>query len=377
MHTNLGRAVLPPSVARKLAEMDRCCNLQIDLESGERGKRNFMTERLLCRLTGAESAMLVTNNAAATFFILSALCAGREVVVSRGQLIEIGGSFRLPDCIRQSGAVMVEVGTTNKTHLRDYAGAMSERTGVLLRCNPSNYRITGFTKSVPAGDLALLKKDRPDVLVVDDLGCGALVDLSRFGLPKETTVRESLEAGADLCCFSGDKLIGGPQAGIIVGRADVIKRLKKHPLARMLRVDKMVDLALEWTLRLFLEPDRLAETHPTFRMLTEPAERLLERAEDLKRAAAERAPGLCLSLRAGRSAVGGGTLPDTEIPTWLLSVRAEGMSAGALCAALRRHEPPVIARIEEGGVVLDMRTLLEGEDEIVCDALASAGKEAR
>jgi L-seryl-tRNA(Ser) seleniumtransferase len=374
LHTNLGRAVLPASVARRLAEMDRCCNLQIDLDTGERGKRNFMTERLVCRLTGAEAAMVVTNNAAATLLILSGLCAGREVVISRGQLIEIGGSFRLPECIAQSGAIMVEVGATNKTHLRDYAGALSERTGMILRCNPSNYRIVGFTKSVSIAELATLKKDRSDLIVVDDLGCGALVDLARFGLPKEPTVQDSLAAGADLCCFSGDKLIGGPQAGIIVGRKDLILRLKKHPLARMLRVDKMVDLALEWTLRLFLEPEKLPETHPTFRMLTTPAPLLKRRAARLKKQVEAQTRELGLRVRPGESAVGGGSLPATAIPTWLLAVRSERLGADALSRALRLHEPPVIARVEQGEVVLDMRTLLEGEDAIVRDALVGVGK---
>ncbi|HBF33477.1 TPA: L-seryl-tRNA(Sec) selenium transferase [Candidatus Sumerlaeota bacterium] len=369
LHTNLGRSVLPPSVAQKLGQMDRCCNLQVDLETGERGKRNYMTEKLICRLTGAEAALLVTNNAAATFLILSALCAGKEVVISRGQLIEIGGAFRLPDCIAQSGATMVEVGTTNKTHLRDYSAALTERTGLLLRCNPSNYRMTGFTKSVSIGEMVSLKKERPDLTVVDDLGCGALIDLSQYGLPKEPTVQESIAAGADLCCFSGDKLIGGSQAGIIVGRADLIKKLKKHPLSRMLRVDKLIDLSLEHTLRLFLEPEKLAETHPTFRMLTIPADALKEQAERLKEQIETSGSALQLSVCPGESAVGGGSLPGVAIPTWLLCVRSSTQNADALCKSLRLHEPPIITRIEDNSVVFDMRTLLPGEDAIVRDAL--------
>jgi L-seryl-tRNA(Ser) seleniumtransferase len=252
LHTGLGRAVLPQCAVDALGELNGCCNLQIDLDSGQRGKRNYATERLLCKLTGAEAAVVVNNNAAATFLILSALCKGQEVVVSRGQLIEIGGSFRLPDCIHESGATLVEVGTTNKTHLRDYEQALSPNTAALLRVNPSNYRITGFVKDVPIADLVSLKKKQP-VLVIDDLGCGALVELGPFGLPHEPTVPDSVAAGADLVCFSGDKLIGGPQSGIIVGKRELIARIKKHPLNRMLRVCKMTDVALERTLRLFLQ----------------------------------------------------------------------------------------------------------------------------
>jgi len=369
LHTGLGRAVLPQQAAQALAAMSGCCNMQIDLATGLRGKRSFSSEMLLCRLTGAEAALVVNNNAAATFLILAALCPGREVIVSRGQLIEIGGSYRLPDCIRQSGAVMREVGTTNKTHLRDYEQALTENTGALLHVNPSNYRVIGFSKSVSIEELVSLRANLP-LYVIDDLGCGALVDLAAHGLPHEPTVQESVAAGADIVCFSGDKLIGGPQAGIIVGRRDLIARIKKHPLTRMLRICKLTDAALESALRLFLTPETLCQTHPTLRMIATPAPELRRRAQALKRRVQRASKGLRLDVVAVESEVGGGSLPGVGIPSWALAVRHAALSTDALSARLRRNEPPVIARIHEDAVLLDMRTLLEGEDRLVAEALA-------
>lgn len=369
LHTGLGRAVLPQRAVDALAGLNCCCNLQIDLDTGLRGKRNFMTERLLCRLTGAEAAMVVNNNAAATLLILTALCRGKEVVVSRGQLIEIGGSYRLPDCVHQSGATLVEVGTTNKTHLRDYESALTENTGALLRVNPSNYRIVGFTNDVPVEELVSLKSRQP-VLVIDDLGCGALVDLAAYGLPHEPTVQESVAAGADLVCFSGDKLIGGPQAGIIVGKRDLVQQIKKHPLTRMLRVDKMTDLALEQTLRLFLEPETLLKENPTLRMLTTPVEEIKRRAEWLKRRLDKTDGTLSFRVVGTDSATGGGALPGVPIPSYALGVRSAVCSAQALARRLRQHEPPIVTRVHEDEVLLDLRTVLEGEERILLDALS-------
>lgn len=361
LHTGLGRAVLPRAAAAALSELDRCCNLQIDLATGTRGRRNYETEQLLCELTGAEAAMVVNNNAAATLLILAALCAGREVVVSRGQLIEIGGSFRLPDCVHQSGARLVEVGTTNKTHLRDYAAALNENTAAVMRVNPSNYRVVGFTAEVSVAELVSLKREK-DLLVIDDLGCGALVGLERFGLEHEPTVGESIAAGADLVCFSGDKLIGGPQAGIIAGRAGLVQRIRKHPLTRMLRVDKCTDIALEHTLRLFLDPDHLPETNPTYTMLATPLEMLHRRARSIQRRVRQKAASATVRIIEGESALGGGSLPATPIRTWLIALTLPGLSSGELAARLRSCEPPVITRIADDVVVLDMRTLLPGED---------------
>jgi L-seryl-tRNA(Ser) seleniumtransferase len=373
LHTGLGRAVLPEPAAKALAGLDRCCNLQIDLETGLRGKRNHRTEQLLCRLTGAEAAMVVNNNAAATLLMLTALCRDREVIVSRGQLIEIGGSYRLPDCVHQSGAHLVEVGTTNKTHLRDYEAAITENTGALMRVNPSNYRVVGFSKEVSVGELVSLKK-KQDVLVLDDLGCGALRDLREYGLPHEPTAPESIAAGADLVCFSGDKLIGGPQAGIIIGRADLIRQIRKHPLTRMLRVGKLTDMALEQTLRLFLEPEKLAETNPTLRMLALKPEELKKKAQRLARRLKKNAPAVTCEVIPCESALGGGALPATPIPSWGIAVSVDGLSANQLLKHLRKNEPPVIARVADDAVILDMRTLMEEEERIIEHAVGEIMK---
>jgi len=368
LHTGLGRAVLPPAAVEALGSLGGCCNLQIDIESGQRGKRNAMTESLLTRLTGAEDAMVVNNNAAATLLILAALCHGMEVIVSRGQLIEIGGSYRLPDCIHHSGAILVEVGTTNRTHLRDYETALTEQTGAVMRVNPSNYRFVGFWQQVPIADLVTLKQTRP-VFVVDDLGCGALVDLRQFGLPHEPTVPDSIAAGADLVCFSGDKLIGGPQAGIIVGKRNLIQKIRQHPLTRMLRVGKLTDMALEQTLRLFLEADSLPETHPVLRMLTADVATLRRRAMRLRRQLQKAQVPLDVRVAPETSEMGGGSLPGVDLETWVLAVKSPEVSAECLSSLLRRHEPPVIARVKHDEVLLDMRTLLPGEDRIVAQVL--------
>ena len=368
LHTGLGRAVLPQRAVDAIAGLNRCCNLQMDMETCARGKRNYMTEYLLAKLTGAEAAMVVNNNAAATLLILTALCEGKEVIVSRGQLIEIGGSFRLPDCIHQSGAIMVEIGTTNKTHLHDYERALSENTAAILRVNPSNYRVIGFAGQVPIADLVTLKKKQP-VVVIDDLGCGALVNLEEYGLPHEPTAPDSIAAGADLVCFSGDKLISGPQAGIIVGKKELVDRIKKHPLTRMLRVCKLTDLAMEQTLRLFLEPDTLLENHPTLRMLTVPAATLKKRAAKLKENIEKDKLAINAHVAEGESATGGGSLPGVPIKTYVLALTSSKLSADRLSYLLRQNEPPIIARIADDEVLLDMRTLLDGEEELILEAL--------
>ena len=368
LHTGLGRAVLPQHAVDVLAGLNRFCNLEIDLETGLRGKRHYMTEYLLTKITGAEAAMVVNNNAAATFLILAVLCKNKEVIISRGQLIEIGGSYRLPDCIHQSGAIMLEVGTTNRTHLRDYEQALSENTGVVLRVNPSNYRIVGFTQDVAIAELVSLKQKQP-VIVVDDLGCGALVNLEEYGLPKEPTMQDSIAAGADLVCSSGDKLIGGPQAGVIVGKKELIARMKKHPLSRMLRVCKMTDMALEQTLRLFLIPDTLIEYNPTLRMVTTPAEALKKKAMKLKKMVEQEKLAISVRVAEDESATGGGALPATPIKTFVLVLSSSALSPDRLSCLLRQNEPPIIARIKNDEVLLDMRTLLEGEEKAILQAL--------
>ncbi|MFU8780222.1 MAG: L-seryl-tRNA(Sec) selenium transferase [Kiritimatiellia bacterium] len=365
LHTGLGRAVLPGSAATALAQMDRCCNLQIDLETGLRGKRMAMCERLICELTGGEAAVIVNNNAAATLLILAALCSNQEVIVSRGELIEIGGSYRLPDCITSAGCVMREVGATNKTHLRDYEQAITERTGALLRVNPSNYRIIGFSQRVPVGELAALAHAH-QLPLIDDLGCGAIVDLREYGLPAEPLVQDSIAAGADIVCFSGDKLIGGPQCGIIVGRCDLIERIKKHPLTRMLRVCKLTAASLEQALRLFRDPDALRERHPMYRMLARTMADLRQDAGIVQSAlqSDSGAPYL-VEIKEGTSEIGGGSLPGVELPTVLVAIRGDGRSAESIAKALRLGDIPVITRIQDGNVLLDMRTLLPGEVQLV------------
>ena len=365
LHTGLGRAVLPESAMENLAELDGCCNLQIDLETGQRGRRDEVAEELLETITGCEAATVVNNNAAATLLVLAALCKDREVIVSRGQLIEIGGSFRLPDVIAQSGAVMVEVGTTNKTHLRDYEHAIREETAVLLRVNPSNYRIVGFSQQVSTAQLATLKRDQ-NLIVVDDLGCGALVDLSRCGLPREPTVQGSLSQGADIALFSGDKLLGGPQSGIIVGKKEYVDRIRRHPLARAVRAGKFTIAALESTLKLFLNEETLWEKHPTLRMLSTPLDALQERAKDL----AEKLNGLVeANVIEGTSACGGGALPTTPLPTALVSMKHGEISAAEFAKRLRLGVPCVVTRVQEEQVLVDVRTLLEGDEERIEEAV--------
>ncbi|MFH1741632.1 MAG: L-seryl-tRNA(Sec) selenium transferase [bacterium] len=369
LHTGLGRAVLPKEAFDAIADLDGCCDLQIDLEEGTRGQRDAVVEDLLKTLTGAEAATVVNNNAAATLLVLAALCRDKELIVSRGQLIEIGGSFRLPDVIAQSGAHMVEIGTTNKTHLRDYVNAITDETRVLLRVNPSNYRIIGFTSDVSTAELVALKSGR-DLIVVDDLGCGAFVDLTKYGLPHEPTMQESIAAGADVVLASGDKLLSGPQAGIIIGRKEYIAQIRKHPLARALRVGKFTIAALEATLRLYLNPDTLLEKVPTLRMIARRYPELNERATAL---AQRLSPIILCEVTPGESACGGGSLPDSTLETALVALRHERLSASELARRLRTGNPSVIPRIQNETVFIDVRTLVEGDEERVEAAVRNIG----
>ncbi len=359
LHTGLGRAVVPREAMDAIAELDGYCSLQINLEDGSRGRRDAVIEEILQTITGAEAATVVNNNAAATLLVLAALCQGKELIVSRGQLIEIGGSFRLPDVIAQSGTVMVEVGTTNKTHLRDYANAITEETRVLLRVNPSNYRIIGFSQSISTAELVTLKEGR-DLIVVDDLGCGALVDLSLYGLPKEPTVQDSIAAGADVALFSGDKLISGPQSGIIVGKKEYIAKIRKHPLARAMRVGKFTIAALEATLKLFLNPDTLVENHPTLRMISMKLPTLRQKAQFLAQRLSSIIP--CQVIEE-QSACGGGSLPDCPLDTAVVSMRHERLNAAEFAQRLRMGEPSIITRVQNEAVLIDVRTLQDGDEE--------------
>jgi L-seryl-tRNA(Ser) seleniumtransferase len=357
LHTNLGRAPISRAAAAAAAEVAATySNVELDLRSGRRGDRHSLLAPLLTRLTGAEAALVVNNNAAAVLLMLAALARAREVVVSRGQQVEIGGAFRMPDVMRLSGARMVEVGTTNRTRAADYEDAIGERTAALLRVHTSNYRVTGFTESTPLAEMAEVARRR-GVLLLDDLGSGALE--TTFDEP---TVAESVHL-ADVVTFSGDKLLGGPQAGIALGGVEPIRRMAKHPLARAVRVDKMTLAALEVTLRERL----LGGTSPVARMLATGEDELRRRAGYLMVRLSER--GVASQRIDGASAAGGGSLPGQELPTVLLALEGP---ASRLAAALRRGEPPVLARIESGRCCVDLRTVLRGQDDQLQDAIEAA-----
>jgi L-seryl-tRNA(Ser) seleniumtransferase len=361
VHTNLGRAPLSRAARAAMDAVSRgYSNLEFDLESGERGSRHGHLEGLLRRATGAEAGLAVNNNAAAVLLALTALCAGREVVISRGQLVEIGGGFRIPDVLRQSGARLVEVGTTNRTYARDYADAITEETAALLRVHSSNFRVVGFTHEADAAELAALAHER-GLLLLDDVGSGALLPTDRYGLAPEPTVQSSLAAGADLTMFSGDKLLGGPQAGIIAGRATLVERLRRHPLARAVRLDKASLAALAATLLHYVRGEAPRQV-PVWRMIATPLDELERRAAGWVAALAGD-----VSILDGRSVVGGGSLPEESLATRLLALRLPDPTAAA--AALRRGDPPVIARIERELLLLDPRTVDPNDDETVLRAL--------
>jgi len=372
LHTNLGRAPLSDAVLDAMRHVGRgYSNLEYDLEVGGRGSRYVHAEALLCRLTGAEAALLVNNNAGAVLLALSALARGREVIISRGQLVEIGGGFRIPDVMAQSGALLVEVGTTNRTYIADYERAIGEHTAALMRVHSSNFRIMGFSHQPSLFDLVALAHRR-SLPLLDDLGSGTLIDTSSFGLTHEPTVQESVAAGADLVTFSGDKLLGGPQAGMIVGRADLVAELRRYPLTRALRVDKTTLAGIKANLLHYLKGEAL--THiPIWRMIASSVDEIAERARRLLDALG--APGGRCDLVPGRSMIGGGSLPEESLPTMCIAL-PQGSAAGsesadaganaganALARALRRGTPPVVARIQGDRVLLDLRTVLPGQEE--------------
>ncbi|MCK8824833.1 L-seryl-tRNA(Sec) selenium transferase [Fuchsiella alkaliacetigena] len=366
IHTNLGRSLLAESAQQRLVEVaDNYSNLEIEVESGERGSRYDNVSELLTYLTGAEAALVVNNNAAAVLLALDTLAKGQEVVISRGQLVEIGGSFRIPEVMEQSGAHLVEVGATNKTHLRDYEAAINEETALLLRAHTSNYRIVGFTKEVALEKLVKLSNDN-NLAVLDDLGSGTLIDFSQYGFElEEPTVQESIEAGVDVVTFSGDKLLGGPQAGIIVGKEEYISRMKKNPLTRALRVDKFTLAALEETLRLYLDLDQVVEKVPTLRMLTLDLQILADKADKLKEALAELNSNLTIEKAEGYSQVGGGSFPSERLATYLIKVTVPGLTANQLANRLRSLNPPLFTRIQDEEIIIDLRTVKEEQISII------------
>ncbi|MEW6274274.1 MAG: L-seryl-tRNA(Sec) selenium transferase [Bacillota bacterium] len=373
LHTNLGRAVLS-SRAQQAIQMAASgyTNLELNLETGRRGSRYAAVEGIITRLTGAEAALVVNNNAAAVLLALSTLAGGREVIVSRGQLIEIGGSFRIPDVMRQSGAVLVEVGTTNKTYPDDYRRAITERTALLLHVHTSNYRIVGFTRETTIAELAAVGREF-GLPVMSDLGSGVLVDLESYGLPGEPTVQQTLAAGVEVVTFSGDKLLGGPQAGIIAGKKDFLEKMKKNPLTRALRIDKFTVAALEATLYAYLDLERAAREIPVLEMLAAGKVALEERARQLARILSTQLGNRAkITIVEVSSRVGGGALPTAELPSFAVALQPAGIPVEELGHRLRMGDPAVIGRIQEDLLLLDVRTLREGEGELLSQALKDA-----
>ena len=366
LHTNLGRAPLAREAVEHLAEVaTRYSNLEYELETGERGKRDVHTERLLCQLLGAEKALLVNNNAAAVLLALNTLAEGTEVVVSRGELVEIGGSFRIPEVCAKSGAVLREVGTTNRTRIDDYAAAINERTRLLLRVHPSNFRIVGFTARPSLAEFVELAQ-KHSLISMEDLGSGCLIDLSTKSIRDEPTATASLKAGVDVVTFSGDKLLGGPQAGILAGKRELLERIRKNPLFRALRVDKLIIAALEATISLYLQGK--TDDVPALRMINLPVEAIRRRATGLA-GKISALPRFSVQVRDGESVIGGGSTPAQSLPTALLAVTHSSHSAQELEQLLRRNSPPVIARVEEDALLLDLRTVFEDQDEELFEAL--------
>jgi L-seryl-tRNA(Ser) seleniumtransferase len=366
LHTGLGRAVLPKAALEALLAENSGYNLlEVSRETGDRAHRERHVSRLLEQVAGAPAATVVNNNAAATMIALAALAAGREVVVSRGQLVEIGGAFRMPDVMSQSGCRMVEVGTTNRTRIGDYEAAITERTAMLMRVHRSNFAIVGFTEEPSLEEMVALAKKK-NLLVMDDVGSGTLVDVARYGIAAEPLIRDSLRAGADVACISGDKLLGGPQAGILVGTADAIAKVRRHPLFRAVRPDKLQLVALEATLRLYLNPDTVEENVPTLRMMKANVYEMEKRAKAIVKRLKD--GGLDAEVWPEESQIGGGSTPGQNLPTRVVALTPPG-SPDEFAKTLRLGDPPVFARVKKDRVLFDPRTLQPGEDEELAKVL--------
>ncbi|MFQ5768888.1 MAG: L-seryl-tRNA(Sec) selenium transferase [bacterium] len=370
LHTGLGRAPLIDEVKKNIQRIvEGYCSLEIDLESGGRGDRTTHVEEMLCKLTGAEAACVVNNNAAAVLLTLNTLSFAKEAIISRGQLIEIGGSFRIPEVMEKSGARMVEVGTTNKTHLKDYEKAISDNTGLICLVHPSNYRVKGFTTEVDLKDVVKLGQ-KHDVAVLQDLGGGVLIDLRKYNLPYEPVVRESVDCGVDVITFSGDKVLGGPQSGIIVGKRQYLDKIKSNPLMRTLRCDKLIYAALAPTLKLYFQEQELLKRHHVLKMLIAPLENLEKRAKRVRRKLSNRAKSNCqIEVEDTFIQIGSGALPLEELPSKALSLQSKSIPVDRLAQKFRLHDPPIIGYIREDKLYFDFRTIFEEEEEILNSAM--------
>ncbi len=376
LHTNLGRAPLAPEVRQKLDEIaEHYCSVEFDLETGKRGERTSIVEQYICRLSGAEAAAVVNNNAAAVLLALNSLAKGKEVIISRGQLIEIGGAFRIPEVMAASGAKMVEVGTTNKTHLRDYEAALTENTGAIMIAHPSNYRVLGFVKETPVAEIVKMAHAH-NVPVIYDLGGGVFIDLEKYRLPHEPVVSTQVSLGVDVVTFSGDKILGGPQAGILVGKKEYIRNIRKNHLLRALRLDKLILASLEETLKLYFKKDFVGRI-PALRMLTESLETQKKRGEFfLKKFGKALNTFYDMELTLGTSQVGSGAIPLKEIESFVLKIRHNALSVNELARRLRKNSPPVIGYIREEDFFLNLRTIRDSELTFVGEALRRIGEES-
>ncbi len=372
LHTNLGRALLCEDALNNIRTIAQSySNLELKIETGKRGVRYEAVEDLICELTGAQSAIAVNNNAGAVLLALNTIALATEVVVSRGELVEIGGSFRVPDVMEKSGCFLKEVGTTNRTHLRDYENAISGNTGLFLKVHTSNYKIEGFTASVPLNDLVTLGKKK-NIPVMEDLGSGTLIDFSKYGLPAEPTIATSVSSGADVVTFSGDKLLGGPQCGIIVGQKETIDEIKKNPLTRALRIDKMTLAALEATLKLYRDEQKAVQEIPTLRMLTMSYDEISKKAENIYNAIKKQVGAYAdIELENMSSRPGGGSFPELNLPTRCITVRPQNMSVTKFEIKMRLSSPAIIGRIEDNRYILDPRTIQDGQEQIIFSTITS------
>lgn len=369
LHTNLGRAILSECIIEQIALVaGNYSTLEFDITSGERGSRYDHVEQILKKLTGAEAALVVNNNAAAVLLVLGTIAKNKQVILSRGQLVEIGGSFRIPEVMEQSGAKLVEIGTTNKTHQSDYEKAINEETAALLKVHTSNYKIMGFTKEVDLVSLVELG-NRYNIPIIEDLGSGTLIDFSKYGIQKEPTVQESISAGVDIVTFSGDKLLGGPQAGIIIGKKKYIDRMKSNPLTRAFRVDKLTLSALEATLKLYYDEEIAVSKIPTLNMLTISFDYIEKKAEELKKRLNNNNENYSVEIINGVSQVGGGSLPLVELPTMFVTIKPNKISINKCEDLLRNYKIPIITRISDNKLILDVRTIKEEDFETIGEAI--------